>query len=219
MKGGICMFNDIISSISSDMTSIEIKEIINEKYKDSFNSEIAELAKRIKTGETENLIIAELRDNIDNSTFIEIIIKQLRIAIQPYLDIEFLRIIDFNEYKHLINIAFDNTVIRRESYQILEELLGLNVEKIQILIKMLNTVNDFVIIRRFTRRNFQNKMEEVFGLSIEKIEFLFDLYEGKNDVLLNITLLNNIAINKAIKSDLQMLLDIFREIFEEDSEK
>lgn len=211
------MFDNLKQKINPEMSKKDIHEIIKSE-KNEFMSETKELINKIKNGEPKDNLYKVIQDDVDNKNFIEIIDDFISPSLIPFEETKYLREIDLEKFKYIINNIFENTFIQVEQIKVIHDEIKLEKDQIKYACKFLNTLVDWLIIRRYSLNCFKNEAYNLFRLDSDRAVFIYSKLKERKDELTNIVMLNNVAICKEIKNEIKKLVDIFSEIFEEDEE-
>ncbi len=99
---------------------------------------------------------------------------------------------------------------------VIYEKTELNKKEIKYAVKLLNTLLDWIIVKRFTINNYERKVKNLFRFDDEKTNFLWELFVSKRTELINIVLLNNINLCNQINEEMNNLVEVFSSIFDQD---
>jgi len=158
-----------------------------------------------------SLIACEVQD----SRVVDAVIRMIKANLKPFEDMSYLRGLGYTEFKEVINYSFENILINSELMEVIIEHTNLDEKNIDFIIRFLNTINNYIIVKRYTRNRFEKTVYDMFRFDEAKVNFLWELFDNRRQELINIALLNNITLCRGIREDLINLLDIFGDIFEE----
>lgn len=198
------MFNKINKKITSKMGKDEVMKIIFSE-KDEFYSEEDKLVKKIKNGEDKNKIFNQLDKECNNNELKQFIIDFILSDIAPYEETAFLRECNSDAFSNLIRYMLENTIIQRESNQVIKEKTGLDDNHIIYTKKLLNTVLELAIVRRYTFNFFKQEIIDLFQLEEAKIEMLWDLFIDRKKELEKIILIENRLVCEDLKDEVEKL--------------
>ncbi len=167
---------EIVDKMSED----DIRQLIFSERQE-YREGLSKLAEEVKSGKsTENVIAAFRTSGEYPETFLRILNDDLKDNTSAYIESTFLREMDFEQFKSIIEYAVENIIIRKENNKKIIEDIGIDNSRLEYLIKFINTANDYTIIRRFTQDNFLVAMNNLFRLNNEKVIFIWDVFE-KNE--------------------------------------
>jgi hypothetical protein len=174
------MFEKIMEEIVDKMSEDDIRQLIFSERQE-YREGLSKLAEEVKSGKsTENVIAAFRTSGEYPETFLRILNDDLKDNTSAYIESTFLREMDFEQFKSIIEYAVENIIIRKENNKKIIEDIGIDNSRLEYLIKFINTANDYTIIRRFTQDNFLVAMNNLFRLNNEKVIFIWDVFE-KNE--------------------------------------
>ena len=211
------MFDELQKKITEEMSKVEVQDIF-ESEKNGYLEEIKELIDKIKDGKDKEELFNDIREKCESNILAETVIEYISTRIIPYEQTQYLREMQFDEFKMIIDYMFINVIIQTESRDTIKTKVQLSSENINYIIKLLYTALDCIIVRRFTSSYFMKQFNDWFKFDEEKTKYLWQLFYSKKENLANIVLLNNITICKEIKSELNRLVKIFSDIFEDDDD-
>lgn len=204
------MFEEFIKKITNENTDKEIINVL--KNDESAKKQIDELIEKIKDGESKENIFAYITTSCQEEKLSQIIINVINSNLKPFEEMSYFRKIKISEFKSLMVYLVNNTLINTESKDIVLKETGLSNDNFTFAIRLLNTINDYVIVRRFTANRFQKILFDMFRFDIEKSEFLWELYNTNKKQLTEVVMLNNISLCRDINNTLSNLLNIFSDI-------
>lgn len=209
------MFDRLQEKITEETSKAEVQRILISEKKD-YLDEIKKLIDIIKEGKEKEELFNDIREKCNNNILAEIAIEYISSKIIPYEQTQFLREMEFDEFKFIIEYIFINAIIQTESRDTIKAKVQLSGEKVNYIIKLLNTALDCIIIRRFTASYFKQQFNELFKFDEKKTKYLWQLFYNRKENLANIVILNNITTCKEIRNELIRLVNIFSDIFEDE---
>ncbi len=209
------MFDLFCNNLASEMTDEAVHEFISANDK-IFFEEIDKTIDSVKDGLDKEALFDTIRQQCKNERFCSIVINIITKQIIPYEDMEYFRSLDYETFKEKIEYLFKNTILQSELDEVVKAETALSDEEVDRSMKLLNTVTDWVIIKRFTVKRFCYEVYELFRFDNLKAEYLFNLYSNNAQSLTNIALFANIDLCKDLKNDMDKILDIFNNIFDND---
>ena len=171
-----------LNNIKSDMSQKEIAEYINTN-----SLEINDYIKTISTKDKEQLF-ANIEGSCSNSDILEYLKSKINNFVSAYEETKFIRELSQHDFEEKISYLFDNMVIQYELLDIRMAKTSFNESQLQIILKMFNTIMNYIIIKRYTTSNFKDAMQKMFVFDNQKIDYLWNLFFNNKDVLVNITL-------------------------------
>lgn len=208
------MFDAIVKRITQEMSESEIYKIIHSEKAD-FNKGLRELSDRVKSGERIADVIAGIQENAPSDLFVKIIEDELRDNTISFIESEYIRKLDIPNFKKSIQYALDNIIINKESEQEVAEQLHIDRTQFGYFVKFMNTANDLIIIKRFTKNNFSTAMYDLFRLETQKIEYIWELFEQNKDSLVTSALLSAITSIRKANNNLDFLNELLSSLDEE----
>lgn len=210
------MFDTIGDKINQNTTDDEIKKLIFDD--EVVLKEIERIIENIKEGGNKLSIFEDIKQQCKNKRLCDFVIGFISEIIEPYEDVKFLRELDLENFKLKIDYLFNNTVLKYELEDVVKEYASIDDEELRCSVKLLNTITDWVIVRRFTTSRFEHELYDLFRFDAEKCKYLFDLYTKNAQDLINIAVLDNIAVCKKMKNGIVKLLEIFKNVFDDDED-
>ena len=211
------MFDKISKKIMHDMSKSELHELILSEEED-FTHGVNEIVERIKDGEEKEQLYNQLNEKCKNDNFMVLVDDMVSPRIAPYEEMRYLREINSNDFSILIKYMLENTIIQCESKEIIKEKTNLSDENIEYSIKLLNSILEWIIVRRYTFERFKQPIFHMFRFDEEKAKILWDSFMDEQQKLTNIVMLENNIICKNIKTDISKLINIFKDLFEDEGE-
>ncbi len=204
------MFENFIKKISEEQSEKEITTLL---LKDNnAKQQISELENKIKDGESKEELFNVLINNCKNEKLSNSIIRIINSNIKPYEEMSFFRDIDLNEFKKIIDYMIKNTLICSESKEVILKTLSIDNKNFTYALRLLSTVNDYVIIKRFVEERFKNALYDMFRFANEKSNYLWEVFNNNRQDLTNVSILNNISLCRKISDNFATLVKIFSEI-------
>lgn len=186
------MFENFIKKISEEQSEKEITTLL---LKDNnAKQQISELENKIKDGESKEELFNVLINNCKNEKLSNSIIRIINSNIKPYEEMSFFRDIDLNEFKKIIDYMIKNTLICSESKEVILKTLSIDNKNFTYALRLLSTVNDYVIIKRFVEERFKNALYDMFRFANEKSNYLWEVFNNNRQDLTNVSILNNISL-------------------------
>ena len=211
------MFEKFTKQITQEKTD---KEIAIKFLSDSDAKEqILELTNKIKDNESKEKVFKMVVDECENDKISDAIIRIINQNIKPYEEMSYFRELDLSKFKSIIEYMFDNTLITTESKDIIIEKTNLDENNFKYALRLLNTVNSYIVLKRFTQNRFKTAIYDLFRFGKDKIDFLWELFNHNKQTLVTIAILNNISLCRDISDDLANLLKVFTEFSNEDDEE
>lgn len=211
------MFNKLIEKVNKSMTKSELQKLILSEKSD-FTIGVKEIVERIKNGEEKEELYNQIKAKCENNIFIDLIDEIVVSNITPYIETSYFRGIDADVFLNLVDYMLKNAIIQCESKEIIIEETKIDNKNVDYLIKLLNTVLLWIIIKRYTFSRFAQQIHQVFGLDEKKTKILWDLFLKNKQELINIIMFENYLLCKNVKTDIVKLIDIFANLFEDSEE-
>ena len=83
------------------------------------------------------------------------------------------------------------------------------------LVKFMNTANDLIIIKRFTKNNFSIAMFDLFRLETEKVDYIWEMFEQNKDSLVTASLLSVITSIRRTNNNIDFLNELLSNLGKE----
>lgn len=208
------MFDALAKKITQEMSESEIYQILHSE-KAEFNKGLVELSDRVKSGENIDDVIASIQESSPSALFLKIIENELRNDTVSYIESEYIRGMELSSFKELIKYSLDNIIISKESEKEVAKHLHIDKTQFGYLVKFMNTANDLIIIKRFTKNNFSIAMFDLFRLEAEKIEYIWHLFEESKSSLITAALLNAVTSIRRANNNLDFLYELLSSLGEE----
>lgn len=211
------MFDTILSLINENMTDKEIHEIINSDNNQSkYRTDILELSKRIKDGESVESISKEIFHNSSCENFNIYVQKDLEKLVEPFFDTKFIRDWNFEKQCETFDYFFENAIIRVSSKDKMQERSGLKEYELNTIMKVLYTIQKRIIITRFTKDFFISHFYEMFRFDQELLEYIWTLFDDRRNEIMMYIITNSYEISKDTYETTLRLYNIFVDLLEDD---
>lgn len=195
------------------MTEQEIKEYIESKeHAKKYKDEIIALSNRVKDGESLDDVISEIRKQIENEKFFDIIFSDLNSNLQPYMETQYLRNLEFVEFQNLINIIFEKTILTISSLNQLEEILDIDTETLKYIVKFLNYSKHIIIAKRYSKELFISVTCEMFRFEQQFAEEIWTLFDSNRNEMIVSVMMDKYDMIRDIKNSVSMILKIFEDV-------
>lgn len=209
------MFDGFISNITEEMTEQEIKDYIGSKeHARKYKEEILALSDRVKYGESLDEIISEIRKQIKNEKFFDIILSDLNNNLQPYMEAQYLRKLEFTEFQKIINIIFEKAILTISSAKQLQTMVDIDTENLKYIVKFLNYSKYIIIAKRYSKELFINMAYEMFRFEQQFAEEIWSLFDSNRNELIVSVMMDNYDMIRDIKNSVSMILKIFEDIID-----
>lgn len=201
------MFETLVKKIAQEMSESEIYQVLNSE-RDEFSKGLRELSDRVKSGESVDDVIASIRDVSPSSLFLKIVEEALRDDTASFIESEYIRKMELSAFKEFVKYALDNIIINKESEIEVARHLLIDRTRLGYLIKFMNTANDLIIIKRFTRNNFLLAMFDLFRLDAEKTDYMWEQFETNKSSLITAALLSAIPLIRRANNNIDFLNEL-----------
>lgn len=208
------MFDALAKKITQEMSESEIYQILHSE-KTEFNKGLVELSDRVKSGKNIDDVIASIQESSPSTIFLKIIENELHNNTVSYIESEYIRGMELSSFKELIKYSLDNIIISKESEKEVAKHLHIDKTQFGYLVKFMNTANDLLIIKRFTKNNFSIAMFDLFRLEAEKIEYIWNLFEESKSSLITAALLNAVTSIRRANNNLDFLYELLSSLGKE----
>lgn len=208
------MFEVLAKKISQSMTESEVNQVVHSGRAD-FNKGLRELSDRVKSGESIDDVISSVREKIHSSILLGIIEEELRDDLSSFIESEYIRNLDLVTFKDFFQYAINNILISKESEKEVASTLQIDRKQFGYLVKFINTVNDLIIIKRFTKNNFSIAMDDLFRLDANKIGYLWDLFDQNKSTLVSAALLSAVTTIKRANNNILFLNELLSSLGED----
>lgn len=177
-----------LNNIQSDMSQKELAEYIKTNSLE-INDYIKTISAKIKSGEDKEQLFTKIEGSCSNSDILEYLKSKINNFICAYEETKFIRELSQHDFEEKISYLFDNMVIQYELLDIRMAKTSFNEPQLQIILRMFNTIMNYIIIKRYTSSNFKDAMQKMFVFDNQKIDYLWNLFSNNKDVLIKITLI------------------------------
>lgn len=209
-----------ISEIIKEIEEIIQPEVLDDIFPDTkpYDDEIEDLIvslisniEEMVTSYNNNLedIIEKLKSNYQNSNFWEKIREYVEKLIEPYMDVEFIRNMEDEDRIKFLDELIDNTIIYNEDIDFLASKIGVDVTKIEIGRRMLNTIGYMIIEKNFTKRLFYETSQSTFGFEEEDLNFIWDKYKNNKEQIQINLLFRKLNEQEKINDSIKRLIESF----------
>ena len=195
------------------MTQKEIDKLFDSDEKENVD-QLEELIQRIQSGTPVEEVIQLIRNDCENQNVADYLVDLVREEILPFEDTSFLREMDFDRFAEVVDYIVQTVFIYSESKDIVKENSGLSDMEIQSMIKLINTLIRYTIVRRYTKSNFEATMKSIFGFNEKCTKFLWDTYYCNREELRSIYLMRSISELSVIKHGYNQILESLARISE-----
>lgn len=204
------MFDRINTMIIDTMSKEEVHQIIENNKKDFFE-EIRELTELIKDGKDKESIIHNITKSCKKE-LADVIVRTIDRNLRPFEETSFIREMDDSLFTSRLDYCINNIILIQETDETVCSETGLDEKEIDIFITMLNTVCNWIVLKRHSNTRFSEENKEVFRFSDEKTRILWNsIYENRKD-LKEAFEMENLSVSREIKRDLDRVLDVFLKI-------
>ena len=200
------MFELLREKINPEMTREEIDKLFDSDEKENIN-QLKELIQKIHSGTSQEDVINLIQEECEVNNLVDYLVGLIEEENRPFEETRFLREMDYDRFRIVVDYIFQNVFLSSESKEIVMKRSELSDDKVQIVIKLINTMMQYTIVRRFTRDNFAVSMERIFGLDNERIEFLWNLYIDNREDLRSLFFMRRIYELSDIKQEIDNLLE------------
>lgn len=211
------LFKNYVNSTVSDNQIVQIIEA-NEEY---LNNEIEKIFEKQKNSDISDIIEnlkLQLIQEFDNELFVNEIIDYMSTRITPFIEMKYLRDLNQKNFEEVISYLFNNLILQNEDLELIIEHTNLEKRNIMYAKKLLNTLLNWVIIKRYTKLKFNKSSYKLFRFNEDKCDFLWELYLKNNEKLVQIALLDGLIVLESIRNNTNALLSVFDNIFSDESE-
>lgn len=211
------LFKNYVNSTVSDNQIVQIIKA-NEEY---LNNEIEKIFEKQKNSDISDIIEnlkLQLIQEFDNELFVNEIIDYMSTRITPFIEMKYLRDLNQKNFEEVISYLFNNLILQNEDLELIIEHTNLEKRNIMYAKKLLNTLLNWVIIKRYTKLKFNKSSYKLFRFNEDKCDFLWELYLKNNEKLVQIALLDGLIVLESIRNNTNALLSVFDNIFSDESE-
>ena len=208
------MFETFEKRITQDMSKSEIDKVLHSE-KTEYNEVLKELSERVKDGESIDEVIGSIKEEISSSLFLETVKEDLRDCTISFVESEYIRKLDLLSFKDCIQYALDNLLVSKEKDEEVVKYLQIDKTQFGYLVKFMNTANDLIVIKRFTKNNYYAIMFDLFRLEESKTEYIWELFEEKKKSLVTAALLNAITSIRRVNNNIEFLYELLSNLGDE----
>lgn len=208
------MFEALVKKITQEMSESEIYQVLHAERAE-FNKGLRELSDRVKSGEDIDEVIASIQESVPSTLFLKIVEEELRDDTISFVESEYIRKLDMPKFKEFIKYALDNIIISKESEREVAKHLHIDRTQFGYLVKFMNTANDLIIIKRFTKNNFSIAMFDLFRLETEKVDYIWEVFVQNKDSLVTAALLSAITSIRRANNNIDFLNELLSNLGEE----
>ena len=216
IKGGFVMYEEIKRICEEEISDDDLQKLLDENP--TVNKEIQEMVDSIKSGHEKKELYSELRTICNNEKSVEKIIDFVDSELLPYEETAFLREKSIEDFAFVIEYFISNFLIHSEDHNVIIKDLKITEEKFDVLRKFTNTINDFIIVKRFTRTRFNLNVYDYFGMGDDVTEVLWSCFNRNRRDLIEVMEMKYLQLNKYTNADLRKLLDFFASVFKDDAQ-
>ena len=119
----------------------------------------------------------------------------------------------FKEYSEFI---FNNTILRLSSVEQIQATIDININDLKCIVKFLNHSKLLIIIKRYSKALFVETIYDMFRLDKECANFIWQLFDDNRSELVISVMMDNSEQIKSIKGSVSMILEIFKDIIEDE---
>lgn len=208
------MFETLVKQITQEMSEPEIRQVLHVERAE-FNKGLRELSDRVKSGEDIDEVIAGIQESVPSRLFLKIVEEELREDTISFVESEYIRKLDMSKFKEFIKYALDNIILSKESEMEVANHLHIDRAQFGYLVKFMNTVNDLIIIKRFTKNNFTKAMFDLFRLKTEEVDYIWEVFEQNKNSLVTAALLSAITSIRRANINIDFLNELLSNLGEE----
>lgn len=211
------MFDKISKVINPDMDITELKKIIisNDELKKEYSELINKYYGELKSGKKFEIILNEIKEANLNKNLFEKFSKDFKEHCAAYIETEFLRNGKFDDIKIKIDFVFENMIINRSFINELINESDITASDFMYTLKFLNTINNFIIVKHYTKIAFQKEAEYYFEIGKDLLNYLWDLFNKHKTELSMIYLIEKIGL---IEKGIDNIYCIFENLISEDED-
>lgn len=186
--------------------------VVPSEYNEEFASHLKLYIEKVietykdKPDEIEEIIEPEFEES--NGKFFEWIISYFENTMEPIRETAFLKEFSIDEFKSIIEYTMEKYVILFSGELIFDDMPeSLSTEKIDILKKLLFTVSDMIIMKRFSKDYFSIKMKEIFNIESDFVDMLWNEIIKYEDALWKLLLCRKIERVENKVDELSLLVN------------
>lgn len=157
-----------------------------ETLKEFLTNELANLSRE---AESPDPLLKELGEKYPAVDFWSEMKQRLDSMLRPYRETAFLRDMEVAELEHYLLETFENMIHYQEPWSYLSEHLGVDETQLQITYRVQNTLAQWVIEGRYSKRFFQQECKNFFLWPESLSELLWKLLDENRAMLICRTLL------------------------------
>lgn len=207
------MFDNL--KITNEMTATDIENLL-ELDGEEYQKEIEHLVESIKDNQNKIEVFEKIQKECENTSLIKIVYNSISAELKPFEETQFLREVEYEKFTLIINYLFENTILQTELRDKIRSETGLNKDNLGNAIKLLNTLTEWIVVKRYSFSYFKKAIYTLFRFDAIRTEFLWNLYMNNKQELRTIVLLNNTLLCEDINESFSKLMDIFNDIFDDD---
>lgn len=212
------MLDNIINYINQNPSVEEVKNFISDHQKE-LSVEIKDIVNSIKDGKNKADVLNEIKDICKSTYFTETVIEKIQQSLAPFEETQFLRDLNSDTFDETMIYMFDNMILHSELIETIQQNTGLDEKHTVVTLKLLNTILDFIIVKRYTFNHFQESLYNLFRFNEQQIKFLWDLFIKNSEELQTAILLSVFSMCQSTRAEVQNLIEFFKNIFNEDDEE
>ena len=169
---------------------------------------IKAVVEKIKDGKIndENVIYG----SICNETIKEYVKEMFRDYLTPFRETAFIRKIDHEKLRELIGFLIENVMISINSDDYLIKETGLNKDELSVFIKFANTMNNVIIIKRFSHRSFNELIYKLFRFKIEASDIVWEEFNNRKSDLVQVALMESIDLCRNIDDNFRKFISFIK---------
>jgi len=186
-----------------------------ETLKNALVNELADLSREM---ESPSSLLEELRKKYPAEDFWDEMEKYLGSLLRPYQETRFLRDMEASALERYLLETFENMIRYQEPWDYLSEHLSVDEKQLQVTYRVQNTLIQWVIEDRYSRRNFQQECKRFFLWPDTLSDVLWKLLDDNRAMLVERALLKiSREINKSLDKT-SSFLDGFDDDFDSDDD-
>lgn len=166
------------------------KTLSVEKLTDNLVVALAELT---RDDGSEEALLEELRDAYPGEDFWDQMEPRLDALLQPYRETAFLREMGPQALEAYLRDTFENMIRYQEPWPYLSEQLHVDEEQLKVTYRVLNTIVQWAITSRYSRRQFLLDCQDYFQWPSPLSEALWELLNENRAMLVERTILRSIG--------------------------
>lgn len=138
-------------------------------------------------------LIGAIAEEYRGSVFWDCVRQMTLDRLEPFLETAFIRELDFDHQRAFLSDVFENMIRYQEPWPYLQEFLQTDAARLEACYKMFNTLIDWVLYKRYSKRRFTIKCREFFGFESDVTEFLWELLCENRTMLIERAMLKDIS--------------------------